>query len=196
MADRRCGRLVVAIAGKGSRGEYLWDCLCDCGGRAVVPGSRLRRGDTSSCGCYRKEISLQKIAKQQENNVLPNMLGSIRRLITTYKSNARRRGLDWCLSEGKCAALFCAGCYYCGSEPKSKLLGYSRSVFYYNGIDRVDNDKGYVESNCVSCCCICNKAKLTMTIDQFVEWIVSAYRNLTKHGITIPKNKGLEGLEI
>ena len=28
-----------------------WLCQCDCGNRVIVPGGRLRDGNTTSCGC-------------------------------------------------------------------------------------------------------------------------------------------------
>ena len=40
----------LEIRGKNKR-EYLWYCECDCGGNKVVPGSYLRTGHTTSCGC-------------------------------------------------------------------------------------------------------------------------------------------------
>jgi hypothetical protein len=39
-----------------------------------------------------------------------------------------------------------------------------------NGIDRVDNTKGYSVDNCVPCCRRCNVAKADMTPDQFLGW--------------------------
>ena len=43
--------------------------------------------------------------------------------------------------------------------------------FTYNGIDRVDNTKGYQVNNCVASCFICNKAKGVMTQSEFLNWI-------------------------
>lgn len=39
------------------KGYHLikWLCKCDCGKSIVALASDLRKGDTSSCGCYRKE---------------------------------------------------------------------------------------------------------------------------------------------
>ena len=34
----------------------MWDCKCDCGNEITTLGTSLRRGDTKSCGCYRKEV--------------------------------------------------------------------------------------------------------------------------------------------
>ncbi|HEQ5040169.1 TPA: hypothetical protein VG511_000623 [Streptococcus pyogenes] len=35
-------------------GNARWNCLCDCGNKTVVIGSKLRSGYTKSCGCARK----------------------------------------------------------------------------------------------------------------------------------------------
>lgn len=43
--------------------------------------------------------------------------------------------------------------------------------FYFNGIDRVDNFKGYTLENSVPCCTICNRAKSNMLYDDFMSYI-------------------------
>lgn len=40
-------------------GRVLWNCVCDCGARLLVPGKSLRTGNTKSCGC----LSRDKAAK-------------------------------------------------------------------------------------------------------------------------------------
>ena len=42
-----------------SRGSYYL-CLCDCGKEIVVLGHSLRSGNTTSCGCYHKEVFKRK----------------------------------------------------------------------------------------------------------------------------------------
>jgi hypothetical protein len=49
--------------------------------------------------------------------------------------------------------------------------------YAYNGIDRVDNFKGYEIDNCVPCCYICNYAKRDMSKDQFLAWVKRIYMN-------------------
>ena len=41
----------------------------------------------------------------------------------------------------------------------------------YNGIDRKDNNIGYIVSNCLPCCSWCNKAKLTNKYEDFLNYI-------------------------
>lgn len=56
ITGRRFGRLIaLAPAGFNARHLQLWRCACDCGAEPVVVGSDLRRGATTSCGCYRRE---------------------------------------------------------------------------------------------------------------------------------------------
>lgn len=47
-----------------------------------------------------------------------------------------------------------------------------------NGIDRIDNTKGYVPDNCRTSCKICNKAKSEMTEALFKELIGRIHANL------------------
>lgn len=73
-------------------------------------------------------------------------------------------------------------CYYCGTE-KSNKFSYCRindrssdqarkeSVFLYNGIDRVDSDKGHSKNNVVPCCKYCNFGKGDLSLQQFYNWI-------------------------
>lgn len=57
------------------------------------------------------------------------------------------------------------GCMYCG-EDLSTQNGYC--------LDRIDNSLGYTDSNVTPCCKICNMAKGTRTVEEFVEWINKA----------------------
>lgn len=62
LTGQRYGRLtVVEFAGTAKNGNAQWLCQCDCGNTAVVDGYRLRRGTTTSCGCYRREYMSKAI---------------------------------------------------------------------------------------------------------------------------------------
>lgn len=63
------GRLtVIQHAGsiptnKGKSRLAMWLCSCECGATTVVSGHNLRRGKTTSCGCYRREQLLKANVK-------------------------------------------------------------------------------------------------------------------------------------
>ena len=70
-------------------------------------------------------------------------------------------------------------CHYCGRVDQNTLSVRSTSKttkwivkdFKYNGLDRVDNSLGYTEQNCVPCCAVCNRAKNSMSYNEYMEYI-------------------------
>lgn len=77
-------------------------------------------------------------------------------------------------------------CHYCNSEPekiynvfitisgnpissieKTRNQGYIK----YNGLDRLENSKGYLKDNIVPCCATCNQGKLTLGVNEFEIWL-------------------------
>ncbi len=73
-----------------------------------------------------------------------------------YAAGARRRGLDFGLSYEQFMSFWQKPCHYCGMPIKTI------------GLDRMDNEKGYVEGNVVSCCITHNRMKMGMTPMGFV----------------------------
>jgi hypothetical protein len=51
---------VVERAGSTKQQKALWLCRCDCGNRTTVTTGALRFGTTASCGCRRKEVSVER----------------------------------------------------------------------------------------------------------------------------------------
>jgi hypothetical protein len=62
-------------------------------------------------------------------------------------------------------------CHYCGSQIKTV------------GLDRIDSKKSYNINNIVSCCWICNRAKMALSYDDFMGWInnLIKYQTLSSH---------------
>jgi hypothetical protein len=91
-------------------------------------------------------------------------------IIAGYKRHASARDLEWQLSEAQLTSLFQGECHWCG-EPPSNRTDRKRynGAFRYNGIDRVDNASGYVASNVVSCCIICNSMKRDFSREVFLD---------------------------
>jgi hypothetical protein len=67
------------------------------------------------------------------------------------KNTAKRKNIDWTLSEDEYARLIGNDCFYCN--------GYFPPVKVGIGLDRKQSSQGYILSNVVACCEICNKLK-------------------------------------
>jgi hypothetical protein len=56
------GRWTVLYRAKsGGHRDAYWRCRCACGNESAVQGKSLRRGDSESCGCLRRELKLKRI---------------------------------------------------------------------------------------------------------------------------------------
>ena len=98
-----------------------------------------------------------------------------------YQTSARNRELEWSLSEEQCEQLFNSNCYYCNNLP-SNFAKVRKWEMKYNGIDRIDNTKGYVQNNVVTCCKICNLAKRALSEEEFFRWIERIAKHLKNLG--------------
>ena len=56
LTGQKFGRLLVIERGPIRNKRIYWKCKCDCGNEVEVAGQELRRGNTKSCGCLRKEL--------------------------------------------------------------------------------------------------------------------------------------------
>lgn len=154
--NKRFGKL-VAIKHLGS-GKWL--CECDCGNTTTVPGSALRSGNTSSCGCLR--------------DLTDEEMG-VNILYSRYKVKAEKREIEFNLSKEVFTNLVTSSCQFCGQIPNTPVNYKGKELILYNGIDRVKSDKTYNDENCVTCCWVCNRAKGNLSVGQFRRWLKQAY---------------------
>jgi len=165
LKGKRFGKLtVIERYGSGKHGGLYWLCKCDCGNEKVIRGYSLRNNTIKSCGC----LNGYKL-----NSGISNM----RKTIINYKANAKKRGLEYNLTEEQFKNITQKDCFYCGAKPNniSKHKRHNGS-YIYNGIDRVDNTKGYIIGNAVPCCKRCNQAKKDYTLREFQDWIKKVYK--------------------
>ncbi len=176
LTGERFGKLMVeSITDKrNSLGSVMWLCVCDCGISKLIASSNLLHSyhPTRSCGCFNRDRHLQR--------TLPSTIGNMRALIYRYKRGAKLRNLIYDLSEEDFHKLTQGHCFYCGATPKHKFDAQGNGAYIYNGIDRIDNSRGYTTDNVVSCCEACNKAKRKMTQQEFYIWIKRVYKNYKK----------------
>lgn len=94
-----------------------------------------------------------------------------------YRNKALRHDRKFLLTELQFKKLTSTTCYYCGAIPSNWVPSQKFNGYYiYNGIDRTDNEKGYTVNNCVACCKICNRAKGTLSVEDFKNWINQVYQ--------------------
>ena len=153
---------VLQITEKREGRSVVWECRCHgCNGIVEISSRALLVNNIKSCGC--RGIHTES---------------AIHWILYSYKRQAKQREISWGLTNDQTKKLFKSNCYYCGAEPHNrKKYKTISSVFVYNGIDRVDNDKGYTSTNTVSCCKRCNMAKKTLSLEEFENLIRSVYNH-------------------
>jgi len=155
----RVGRLTVVCKTdlKASSREYLWKCICDCGETVYHKGSHLNcKQPILSCGCLQDDKADRAAFKQVYRN---------------YRNNAKQRGLQFDLTEDEFENISTQPCHYCG-RIFTNTLHHKDSVFVYSGIDRRNNDIGYVIDNCLPCCRVCNRGKRGMSYIDFCNYLL------------------------
>lgn len=157
LIGKRFGKLLVLnLSNTTSKIHRYWDCICDCGKTTKVTTSGLNSTGIKSCGCIFGD----------------NTTSAFNLILFDYKGSAKKRNLPFLLSTKEFKDIIDKNCHYCGTKPSQiQLTKNKKSKYLYNGIDRIDNNKGYTIENCVPCCWICNRAKLNMTYNEFIAWI-------------------------
>jgi hypothetical protein len=164
----------------------VWNCVCDCGNTIIASTRKLRSGHTKSCGCLQKEKIRLIGAKYKASKTLKSYDDFVVSLVNChYRNAAKRNNRDFLLSKDDVKRLIYSPCHYCGVMGSNKYDDHQRKGIgnesaMYNGIDRVDNSKGYELDNCVPCCKICNRAKRELKYREFIEWLeqVKYFRNI------------------
>lgn len=135
------GRLKVLEVAGSRGGTVRWICHCACGVQKEVEGAKLRRGITTSCGCYRRSIAKEvgkKIATHgmrgtPEYNVWDAMLRRCKNKTHPEFKNYGERGIQVCERWRKFENFF----EDMGKRPSDD-----------HSIDREDNNGNYEPENC------------------------------------------------
>jgi hypothetical protein len=137
--------------------EAYWKCLCTCGTECTAPYSGLNRGRINYC---------------KNCNDIQSKESIYIRLFNSYRRAAELRNHSFELTLDEFKILISGHCTYCGVEPRQiyKKKNWKYELIY-NGIDRVNNEAGYVFTNCTSCCKFCNLVKNKFSKDEFKDWI-------------------------
>lgn len=172
---------VLSYKGTNKHRAKLYECLCDCGNTKIIRSHSIRYGFTKSCGCLQKQSAVKYTRLAQGES-------GFNSIFSVYRRNAKVR--NYVFDESKeflleFKKLTKENCNYCGNPPYQKVSsncksytkeGKIHSTYIYNGLDRIDNNKGYEFGNVVACCGICNRAKDIMSLDEFKDWINKVHK--------------------
>lgn len=179
---------------------------CDCGKVTDKNWHRILAGNTRTCGCKLKyslapNIGITELPADIENSL-------VRALYSEKKSELKRRfksqnfqaGFEITLQEFKALSLApCASCGDIGSNYRTLMRRGQRYTILFNGLDRKDSKKGYIQQNLQTLCGVCNQMKL----DQSPTDLIRRAKGIVKLGermldpeyqskeVMIPKEKSL-----
>jgi deoxycytidylate deaminase len=122
-----------------------------------------------SCGCLIPDKATDKRVGAVWN-VKKDSEAAFNKVIRDYINGANIRGLEFKLERAEFSSLIFNKCGYCG-EPPAKVTKTKGGEIKHNGIDRLDNDRGYVLDNCITCCTKCNMLKKNLNSDDFLATI-------------------------
>lgn len=145
----------------------MWECRCRCGKLCVISSNSLQQKNTRSCGC----LSRASAKLNPRRKSLPEGESSFNWLCSSYRNAAKSRGRTFNLTPEQMRTLFKGNCHYCGKPPSQRSKNQTcRAPFYYNGIDRIINSRGYEPENVVSCCKMCNFVKARFGYFEIINW--------------------------
>lgn len=111
--------------------------------------------------------------------------------ILQFNENPNKKYKEFLLTQEEFSKLIRSDCHYCGAPPsldniwnKSAKRITQNEDTAFNGVDRVDSDKGYTIDNCVPCCKTCNRMKWDLSEDVFYEKIAVLYNRKFNKGLT------------
>lgn len=157
LIGKRFGKLLVIEQDGKIFTNTAWKCLCDCGNYKTVKRQYLTQGKTKSCGCNAHPVS-------GSGNAACN------KLYGDYKIGAKARNLEFNITIEQFAELTKKDCVICKIKP-SRINKYFKIPYPYNGLDRIDNKKGYLIDNVQPMCYQCNKAKGNWLDSEFKDWL-------------------------
>lgn len=107
LTGQRFGMLVaVRDSGERRNGAVMWECLCDCGNNTLVHSDHLRKKNTKSCGCLRRENGKRTIYHtpnhRKENDITGNVYG---RLKVISRSDKTLNGHQYWRCECECGVI-------------------------------------------------------------------------------------------
>ncbi len=135
----RYGRLLVKEFDRSENSRRFWLCVCDCGKTKSIDGGSLKRGFTTSCGCFRSEASRARVLTH-------GMTGTAEfRIWTGMKDRTTNPKCEHYQIYGGRGVLVCPE-WFDSFDKFFADMGPRPSARH--SIDRVDPNKAYCKENC------------------------------------------------
>lgn len=163
----------------------MYLCLCECGVEFETETGYMKQ--QFGCNKCSKQHHYEKIWESRKSNtklkprrstklsqLSPESKSGIRGSYANYivnwiKQTAIKRHLSWNLDPIEVFNIIQQPCHYCGLQVKFPETR--------NGLDRINNNVGYIKSNIVPCCWTCNIAKHELSYLDFKQHILNIYIN-------------------
>lgn len=129
-------------------------------GNEYSQASRTRRLAADPEGYRSHNNEIHRLWKSENPDYIANWnRTNVNARLDAIKRSAKERNKEWNLTDQEAKRMLVFPCNYCGHLDLKVRL---------NGIDRIDNSKGYITGNVVPCCKYCNYAKNMLSIDEFI----------------------------
>lgn len=158
---------VIDRAENGNRNRVRWNCLCECGGKAVVRSYSLKTGHTKSCDCLMREINGARFSSTLVTHgaSIGKSKGKWSDMPYEYKSWSWMR--NRVLNPNKDCYRNISICPEWDNY-ETFLADMGKAPSNKHQIDRIDNSKGYSPDNCRWATSKENNRNRTNNL--FVEW--------------------------
>lgn len=122
--------------------------------------------------CYEKLLKQESNRPERERNFKAEAFANKHVIWNHYVKGAKKRSIHFGISKTLFDSLILKPCFYCNYHKEGEV----------HGIDRVDNQKGYIEENVVPCCETCNVLKGSQHPQEFIDKMLAIhqYKTTTK----------------
>lgn len=188
LTGKKFGKLTVIrrVFPNTKNGTSRWLCLCDCGNETTVAVTKLSRGSTVSCGCYRRRANGK--ARTRLYHIWQNMIRRCENPHHDHYSRYGGRGVKVC-EEWHDFSVF---------QSWATKNGYTDQL----SIDRMDNNAGYSPDNCrwttqkEQMQNTTNTIKLTVNREQYTITQLAQYLNIPRYTVVNNLRAGRTAEEI
>lgn len=147
----------ISIKAKENQRQYQKNWVDKNRDKTRLADRRYYRKNRESILQQQKELRVTN--PEIESEIKTRYRRSINGRFNNLKGGARKRNLSFEITMDDYVEITVSPCVYCSEITNNR------------GIDRVDNNIGYIKSNCASCCHRCNMMKREMSVKDFLNQI-------------------------